>query len=194
MIFLQSIFGYLVVCILYKWSIDWSTSATAPPSLLNMLTSMFLTPGTVARDAAVSRAGRGADGLAAPDFIWREIKQRGMWASGMGGPCQLRGRGAARRRGANGNGHGNGGAVVEDADDEEHEQHGVVIRQRSSSVLAHGFGLPAGPRGHLDLGLDQTCFNGLRRHPMSDGVFLHALGRGEQQALRGRRLLMHLLR
>lgn len=47
MIFLQSIFGYLAVCILYKWSIDWSTRDTEPPSLLNMLIAMFLSPGTV---------------------------------------------------------------------------------------------------------------------------------------------------
>ena len=34
MIFLQSIFGYLVVCIIYKWTVDWSQASTQPPSLL----------------------------------------------------------------------------------------------------------------------------------------------------------------
>jgi len=51
MIFFQSIFGYLVVCVIYKWSVDWTApGAGSPPSLLNMLINMFLKPGTVAAE------------------------------------------------------------------------------------------------------------------------------------------------
>lgn len=47
MVFLQSIFGYLVLTIIYKWSQDWVARGDSPPSILNMLIFMFLSPGTV---------------------------------------------------------------------------------------------------------------------------------------------------
>ncbi|XBW37005.1 hypothetical protein QEN19_002585 [Hanseniaspora menglaensis] len=49
LVFMCCIFGYLTICIVLKWSINWTdpSNPREAPSLLNMLINMFLKPGYI---------------------------------------------------------------------------------------------------------------------------------------------------
>ncbi|EKM56054.1 uncharacterized protein PHACADRAFT_257099 [Phanerochaete carnosa HHB-10118-sp] len=144
MLFLQSIFGYLVLCILYKWSVDWEQSPTAPPSLLNMLIGMFLSPGSVEPDSQLYR-GQGPIQtilllialvcvpwllVAKPYLQYQEMKKiKGQGYIGLGGEDTI-GEHATDEQ-LEGEEEGNGRAATEDAqeDEEHHDFSEVVIHQ-----------------------------------------------------------------
>jgi len=139
MIFLESIFGYLVICILYKWTVDWSKSTTSPPSLLNMLIAMFLSPGTVNADEQLY-PGQGFVQVVLillavicipwmlcikPYFQWKEMRKihdQGYVGLGQdGGPRESTDEVLA------GEEEGNGRAIAEDMNENEHEDFTEVI-------------------------------------------------------------------
>ncbi|KAF9023037.1 H+-ATPase subunit [Hymenopellis radicata] len=125
-IFLMSIFGYLVITILYKWSVDWSQTDVKPPSLLVMLISMFLSPGTV--EEPLYR-GQGPIQvvllLLAAVCEMKKIHDQGYVGLNHEGPRD------SSDEALEGEEEGNGRAIAEAAD-EEHEEHDfgeVVIHQ-----------------------------------------------------------------
>ncbi|KAI0818687.1 H+-ATPase subunit [Irpex lacteus] len=142
MLFLQCIFGYLVLCIIYKWTVNWETSSTAPPSLLNMLISMFLSPGSIDPDTQLY-PGQGtvqtillliALGcvpvllIAKPYLQYREMKKiHSQGYIGLHGDDTV---GPPTDDQLEGEEEGNGRVITDE--DEDHEQHDfgeVVIHQ-----------------------------------------------------------------
>ncbi|KAE9406939.1 H+-ATPase subunit [Gymnopus androsaceus JB14] len=143
MIFLQSIFGYLAICILYKWCIDWSNATTQPPSLLNMLILMFLSPGKVDPSEQLY-PGQGTVQLilllmalvcvpwllfTKPYFVWKEMHQNREQ-----GYIRVTGDSENRRDSSDGalegEEEGNGRTITEDEDHtEQHDFGEVVIHQ-----------------------------------------------------------------
>jgi len=141
MIFLQSIFGYLVLCILYKWSIDWSRASTEPPSLLNMLIGMFLSPGTVDPKSQLY-PGQGFVQVILlllavvcvpwmlcmkPYFLWKEMQAiQGQGYVGIGhhdGPRESSDEALEIEE------EGNGRVIAEETEEEHHDFGEVVIHQ-----------------------------------------------------------------
>ncbi len=145
MIFLQSIFGYLVICILYKWSVDWSETSMDPPSLLNMLINMILKPGAVlpeekfyAGQAGIQVILLGLAGICIPWLLitkpyiqWKEMQKihsQGYVGLVYQGDAPPRTSGDLR---AEEEGNGQAGA-------QEMEEEGVrVIHFQSSPIVSH---------------------------------------------------------
>ncbi|TPX59323.1 hypothetical protein PhCBS80983_g02539 [Powellomyces hirtus] len=89
-IFLLSIFGYLVILIIYKWATYWPDASLAP-GLLNTLIYMFLSPGNIGQKDLLYKGQAGLQGFllfvafvcvpwmlfAKPYFLKKEHEKRG---------------------------------------------------------------------------------------------------------------------
>ncbi|KAH7107276.1 V0/A0 complex, 116-kDa subunit of ATPase [Auriculariales sp. MPI-PUGE-AT-0066] len=144
-LFFHSIFGYLIVCIIGKWVIDWSQSSDSPPGLLNMLIYMFLSPGTVQEPLYPGQGGLQVFLLllalicvpwmlcVKPYLVWKEMSKHK--AEGYHGLEQHdNGSGPARHsddHALDEEENGNGAVVVEEAEggEEEHSFSDVIVHQ-----------------------------------------------------------------
>jgi V-type H+-transporting ATPase subunit a len=172
MIFLQSIFGYLVICIIYKWTVDWSKVSTQPPSLLNMLINMFLSPGKVAPETQLYPGQAYVQVvllllaficvpwllITKPYFAWKEMKR--IQGEGYMGLVDT----ARDDEVLEGEEEGNGRAIVEDAEDEHVRLHFIfyvahvnhIDTVRSSTISARLLSIKSSTQSSFALGVFRT--------------------------------------
>ncbi|KAF2643539.1 V0/A0 complex, 116-kDa subunit of ATPase [Massarina eburnea CBS 473.64] len=133
MIFFQSIFGYLSFTIVYKWSIDWVARGVNPPSLLNMLIYMFLSPGTLEKGVEPLYPGQAAIQailvllalfcvpvllFLKPFYLrWEHNKARGLGYRGIGESSRVSALDGDDDEGPHLNGNGNGRESFGDDED-----------------------------------------------------------------------------
>ena len=63
MLFMLCTFGYMIFLIVFKFCVDWSSSARAAPNLVQTMIAMFLAPGSVDEDKILY------EGQAAVQFV-----------------------------------------------------------------------------------------------------------------------------